>query len=215
MFQLGNTFGKKSMAQTEKIQSGRSVTSHGAQEALDRANKAYNVKTAELAEARSRLTELDQNIGEKIADGGDATAEVLARQSAQSLVTQLESAVAVLLQRKQETEAAFKKATMVEKREALRAKLQQLADLGSTVDAQMAENGRLAAEAIHVISEIRSFSCDGINKRLVDAVLLFRVKLLDTCEKMPGCWTGADLFKKREPWSACLPTPDQADQVKG
>lgn len=70
---------------------------------------------------------------------------------------------------KQHAEADLRNTEMVARREALREKLIALADLGHTVDMQMAQNGSLAAEAIHLISSIKSFDDPEINSRLVRA----------------------------------------------
>lgn len=216
MFKFGNTFGGRKKPQTEMITVDAVDLAAAFKEGLERTKKMQEAKTAELAEARSALEQRKRIVGEKLTDGEDASAEVHAMEAAESLVTQLEAVAAVATQRDLDVQAAFKKAVTAGKREALREKLLQLADLGRTVDAQWAENGQLAAKAITLIGEVKScaFGDSEINGKLVDAILYFRRTLRDTCEAMPGCWTGEDLYKTRRPWSSSLPTPEMADRVK-
>ena len=96
MFGIGNKFGgARRAAPVERNHAESTATLQGARLTLGRASKALETKTAELTEARSRLIELEQIVGNKMADGEDASAEVHAMQAAESLVKQLSVAVAV------------------------------------------------------------------------------------------------------------------------
>jgi chromosome segregation ATPase len=109
-FEIGNIFGSKSRraAPVEHNQAESTATLQGAQKALGRANKALETKTDELKAAQVRLSELDLAIGQTLADDGDASADIQERQSLQSRIQQLESATAVLRQRRAEADAALK-----------------------------------------------------------------------------------------------------------
>jgi chromosome segregation ATPase len=147
MFTLGNTFGKKSRSKPdEMIHPTITATINGTQEALDNVSKAHEMKRAELTEAGAQVEELDRIIGEKNADGLDATAEVLARQAAQSLVTQLHSAVAILSQRKQAAQRALTDATRAKSEATIAAAKARITARGPRGEELLAAVAQYAAE---------------------------------------------------------------------
>lgn len=98
------------------------------------------------------------------------------------------------------------------KRETLRRHLQELNDAGREVDQAidaMAGTMRVWLSLAAVIRE----ECDNgdLHGRLKNAVDTFRPKLLDHCGA-PACRTGLEVFLGSEKWSACLPSPDEADR---
>jgi hypothetical protein len=170
-------------------------------------SRAWKTKTSELTESRSRLAELDQIIGEKNADGIDASADVHARQSAHSLMTQLESAVAVLLQRKQAAEANW---TQVKRQAVITADDEaNTAFKASVLELEALQRGalKLAVDkvaAARLAVKDRSEGDSGVASALIDFDAWFEVYLRRDCSALiPGGRTySKTLDEQKKPLSA-------------
>ena len=156
-FELGNMFGSKyrRAAPVEHSQAQSPASRDGAQAALERAANTHTTKNDELSEARSRLAELDQIVGEKLADDLDAAPEVLARQSAQARVTQLELAVGILCQRQQDAATALKAAEQAAADDAVSSAHARLAALGPVAEALFAEVKRFRTNLARETENLR------------------------------------------------------------
>jgi len=157
MFSIGNKFGgaRRTAKPVEHSQPESTGNLVGARLTLGRASHAYDTKNAELTEARSTLAHLDQTIGEKGADGIDATADIHERQSLQSLVQQLELAVAALLQRKESAERAVLDATRAQAEDAIAAACMSLLALAPEWEQVFVTVSQLAIQTAHKTEGLR------------------------------------------------------------
>jgi hypothetical protein len=171
-------------------------------------------RTDELVAARLARLAAEQAVGERANDGVDTTAAMEALRQAENRVKEKEIALAVAQQRDQAELLERQKAERDARRESLRALLTELGDVGrDEVDTRNAEDALVAAKVMKLIRGIQVIGIEELNSKLVSAVMLFRTKRLDAVEAVPGCWTGQDLRRQREPWSKCLPSPAEADRL--
>jgi chromosome segregation ATPase len=167
---------------------------------------------AQLERARDEFAKVS---AETVADENlDIAAVADAMAAAQNKVDAIEKALRVAKQRRAEAEEVLKAADRDAKREVLRTHLAQLGTLGTQIDDAMTHLTHVVGELIPVLNETRALGFDLVNQQLTSSNLLFKVKLLDSCKSMPGCATGESWFLRPEPWSASLPTPDQADHAR-
>jgi hypothetical protein len=163
------------------------------------------------------IAQCEQTCGRKIADGEDASAATRAVQAAESTVRQLESAVAVLWQRKEDAEAALKQAETEVRRADAREKLTQQQEAGRIVDQALDILAPAVREFIRSSKEVTDLGNDELTRRTVDAQRELIVWLFRACQGMPGCRTGVEPFQTharwKNPWSDRLPTPDLADEA--
>jgi hypothetical protein len=215
-------FVKKSISAPAMIPTGTvatptpdiAATIKGAQLALGRAKKTHETTTAALVEARAHLAQMERDLGGRILDGEGADTATRDVQAATLAVRQLEQAVAVALAR---MEAAKNTLRNIEEQARYDHQCRTVEELGKgaiRVDECTASLARAVDEIVLWMNEVRGFGNDRINKKLNDANLSFKIRLLDACGKMPGCRTGAGMFLKPEPWSASLPTPDDVMKVE-
>jgi hypothetical protein len=206
MFGIGNTFGRRS-APAEKSQAENSGNCVGARLTLGRASKAYELKSGELADTSTKLAELDQVIGEKLADDLDATADIHERQRLHARVQQLEAATAVLRQRKDEAEASLKQAG-------------QAAAVESTANA-LAKNKAVALriddafQVLHQLAQEQAASWDAVcliggadvyGSYKTDAKLHFQLFLNLAAHPMTGKGFVSPAFMKFQKFSESAPT---------
>jgi len=119
------------------------------------ASRAWKTETEKLAGARSDLEQATHTVGEHMADGKDTSAALVAMQAAQSLVTQRESAVAILLQRKQEAEANWTHAKRQAAIETVAEACTRLRSLGPQWEAFLKEASRLAHDTTEAANTLR------------------------------------------------------------
>lgn len=143
MITLKNPFAK-STTPTDPLETVFVAATDKAWGAYMVASRAWKTETEKLAGARSDLEQATHTVGEHMADGKDTSAALVAMQAAQSLVTQRESAVAVLLQRKQEAEANWTHAKRQAALEAEAAASAALLALAPQWEAFLKEASRLA-----------------------------------------------------------------------
>jgi len=207
MFQFGNRFGAKTPPATTPTHSATEAEAcmYGQREALERAYKAYETKTAELTQARSHLVALGREEGQKEADGEDALDTTQAVQAAAITVKRLESAVAVLLQRTQEAEVALKNAQLLATVEAEAAACARVLALGPKGEALFVAVAEFVAEEYR---ETEALRVAGGNERYTQAVGEIRAQfeLFLGIAKRPPSTKGADsgAYRKYENFTACL-----------
>ncbi len=131
---------------------------------------------------------------------------------AESKVFTAETGLTVLRDKLQEARGDMAAAEVTYKRETLRRQLQELNDAGREVDQAIdALAGRMKTW-LSLTATIRE-ACDNgdLRGRLKNAVDTFKPKLLDHCG-VPSCRSGLEVFLGKDKWSACLPSPDEADR---
>jgi hypothetical protein len=133
---------------------------------------------------------------------------------AQEKVLALEAALHVAIQQDEEAGGRLKAAEVDARREVLRKHLVQLGTVGHQIDDALNHLTRVMDDLIPLLNDTRALGFELVNQQLTSANLLFKIKLLESCKSMPGCATGESWFLKPEPWSASLPTPDQADHAR-
>jgi hypothetical protein len=184
------------------------------QTAAVRVNETWGSTTEKLTQARVRLAHWEQVCGQQIADGEDAAAATKALHDAESTVRQLENAVTVLWQRKQDADADRRKAETAATRESLREKLTQLGDAGQTVQDCMDALSHAVNEYVPLAKEIMELRYDDLSFRLQSSNLLFKPRLLESCRSMPGCPTQEGLVLKQASWLSSVPQPSIVDEMK-
>lgn len=157
MFGIGNKFGgnRRSATMIEKRQAESTVPLTDARLTLERAGKALEAKSDELTAARSRVVELDRLIGEKLSDDENADSDTAHRQSMLAHIQQLESVVAVLLQRKNEAEASLQRAKQATQNDKVDAAKARLNALGPRADEVFAAVKQLATDLAFAAEELR------------------------------------------------------------
>ena len=168
---------------------------------------------AEVATARTAVTDVKRTIGERRDSDLDITAVTEELRQVEGHLQALEAALAFAIQKDEAAQADLRHGETEARREALRELLAQLADEGRWWDARHTEDGRRAAETNRVIQRIQAFGISELNSRLITSIGWFKALRVDSCESMPGCWTGTDLHKARLPWSPRLPDPSEADRL--
>jgi hypothetical protein len=210
-FEIGNIFGSKSRrsAPVEHSQAESTGTLVGARLTLGRANKALETKTDELKASQVRLSELDLAIGQTLADDGDASADIQERQSLQSRIQQLESATAVLRQRKQDAENAVTKTERAAKEDAKVAALARLKAVGVKVDQLLVALEHLVNEEIMPgIDEVRS--AVGNQNFIIVLQLEFERLLLYAVRRLVPKGNVAGRCLLYDKWSDAIPDPESA-----
>lgn len=88
--------------------------------------------------------------------------------------------------------------------------LTQLGAVGVEVDAAMAALGELVnTRLIPMLDAARLLpnATTPMLSQLTSAAMEFKIRLLASVGKMPGCGTGENLLLRKQPWSASLPQP--------
>ena len=195
---------------------------------LDLPRKAATVTACrqELGKARAREEEFEDQLehardeftkvsAERVADDSLAISAVAdAMTAAQNKVDGIEKALGVARQRRADAEQALKEADQNARREELRSHLVRLGAMGKQIDDAMNTLTRVVETIIPILNATRGLGFDLINQKLTSANLLFKIKLLESCKAMPNCAQGESWYLEPAPWSASLPTPDQADLAK-
>lgn len=210
MFQIGNTFGARTKTNDSSPvdADGTADDLQGARLTLGRAAKAYETKHAELVASRTRLAELDQSIGLKIADDIDANMDILERQTVQARIQQLEPATAVLRQRKDDAEVAVQRAERAAQIDQQCTALENLQVVALEIDAAIDTLSHVTSKLAAALEQARASGAGGkYQSFLVDAKLELQRFVNLAIDPVTGTGMVPSRMRRYVKWSDLIPSP--------
>jgi|CXWL01.1.fsa_nt_gi HEPN domain-containing protein len=212
MFQVGNKFGtKKKEPDMIQIDPDAPATLLAAHQTLGSAKKAYQVRVEKLAALTAQLAELDRRIGQKLADDEVADTEILEQQALQGRVRQLESAMTVLMQRRDDAEAAVQRAEQAIRIDRQCTALEHLQVVALEVDAAIATLGHVTSKLAAALEQARLTGAGGkYQSFLVDAKLELQRFVNMAIDEVTGTGKVPDRMRRYAKWSECIPGPETA-----
>jgi hypothetical protein len=168
--------------------------------------------TAKLAQARRDLFESEQSVGARLADGLDVVEAQTVVREMESEVRALESAVAILWQRKEDAIESVKLQAQAADRAQEQADLTTLYELACAICRWMDSGREVFVRYADQRKKVIAHGNLGVNARLNDANLSFTSFLFKVVRGMAGCVNSYAVFqtdpKWSQPWSELHPRPE-------